>query len=120
MKDRVWQFIVGITLFTTGSCSSILRKSQGYKIAITELSYHDYADNFVLIPKHKLKEKAILIYNHDTTYLLNKKLRTLIFKNITDNSISIYQFHSREYYKRVDCDSNLRVVSVTESRGKIY
>jgi hypothetical protein len=120
MKIKILQITLYIMIISLASCCIGIKKSQEFKIALKELTYHDYAHNFVIVPKHQLKEKRVLIYNNDTINIMNESTRTLVFKNIVSKNIIIYKFYSKDYYKRIDCDSSLQIIGITESLGKVY
>ena len=101
------------------SCSPRLTKSANYKTALKELAYHDFADNYILIPKDELKQRKYFSYNLDTIFIDNAR-RTFGFKNIKSNNIFIYQFAKDSSYKRVKCDSLWNVYEISEYIGEVY
>jgi hypothetical protein len=118
MKLRLLiQMFIGITFMV--SCNPKLTKSLNYKTAIKELAYHDFADNYILIPKDELKSRRYFSYNLDTIFI-DKSIRTFGFRNTKNSNIYVYQFSRDGSYKRVKCDSVWNVYEISEYVGGVY
>jgi hypothetical protein len=121
MKSKLFiLFVYIIVLISAISCNNKLVKSKNYKTAMKELAYHDYTDNYILIPKNELASKKFLIRYLDTIHLFNTSQQTFGFTNLNSKKKFIYQFRKSGFYKRIECDSSWNVNEVSESFGSIY